>query len=151
MNEKLKLVLLKNGEKAKVVELPKDHEVDDLYKLLEVDLVDCCTRIIGGKSFDFWVDDEGLLKGEDNLFTSAYNQEIGSGDCHEILCGNVLISGLPDDDGNMTGLSDDDIALIFKNIKSISPHYKENPIFSITNFGTIRMKVNSDILTYQLS
>ena len=149
MNEKIKVILLKPGQDASVIEISKKDNsfLDDMYKHLECDTVDVAERKVDGKYFDFWVDDNGLFK--DKLFTSCYNLENKEGYCHEVLCGNILIAN-HDEEGKTTSLSEDDIKLIFKNLKRLDSRFSYNPVVFHSSFGTIRMKQSSQYLTYQI-
>ncbi len=145
MKEKMKLILLKPGENYKIVELSKDHELDDLYQLIECHCVDCVSRKVGNKFFDFWIDDNGLLK--DKLFTTCFNMEEEGGNCYEVLCGNILIANF-DSNGEMVGLTEDDINLITSHLQTFESS-RVNPVIFKTTYGEIRIKNQSQFLTYQ--
>lgn len=106
----MKCILIKAGEKVEVIELPKEHSYKDIKKLLEIDSpIDCVERKIGKVYYDFWVDDEGLLKdGEKKVCGYLMDNR-----CRELLVGNILITH-HDDEGNTTGLTDEEIEEILK-------------------------------------
>lgn len=112
----MKLLLLSKGE-AKVVELAEKHTYIDLKELMGLteayDTLDCIQRCINGRYYDFWIDDEGLLKsdGWDRLPISAVTLEEQGKDICEAITGPVLIA-MHDEEGATTGLSDDDITHI---------------------------------------
>ena len=96
-------LLLFDGRSFKKIEC---GNLDDYYKYLECDCFDIANRKIGGKRFDVFVDDEGLLK--ENPIPTAIN---GSGNV--MLVGNLIFAN-HDYEGNTTSLSDDDIEIIKK-------------------------------------
>ena len=99
---KMKLILCKPNEMAKVVELPKDHSYKDLKRLLEIESpLTCVSRKIGDTYYDFWCDDEGLYPDKKYLCGICRNAE-------ELLCGNILIAR-HDGEGNTIGLTEEDV------------------------------------------
>lgn len=81
------------------------NELEDYYRLMEVDLIDIVTREIGGKYYDIICDDEGLFK--ENPIPTVFDTEQ-----QPMIVGNIIIAGLGDETGNMTDLTDEDIVRI---------------------------------------
>ena len=81
-----------------------DNVLNDLYKILNCDLVTCVEIEVGGKFFDVWADDEALLKDKPvpNLYV----------DDELIFFGSVAFAKT-DEDGEMVGLDSDDIHLLW--------------------------------------
>ena len=144
----MKLLLIKPKEKFEVVKLPKKHHYTDLKKLLEIDSpLTVVERKIGEKYFDIWLDDEGLLK-EDRQLTGAC---MNAG---EYLVGNLLIA-THDDEGNTTGLTDEQINLITKHLieKKDFLDFKKIPGYKLEygDFSPILIeRDNGYFLTYEV-
>ena len=81
-----------------------DNVLQDLYKVLNCELVTCTKIEVNGKLFDVYSDDEALLKDK-----SAPNLYI---DDDLIIFGSVAFAKV-DDDGNLAGLSRDDVHLLW--------------------------------------
>ena len=81
-----------------------DNVLKDLYQILNCDLVTCTEIEVNGKFFDVWSDDEALLKDK-----PAPNLYI---DDDLIIFGSVAFAKT-DDDGNLVGLSRDDVHLLW--------------------------------------
>ena len=81
-----------------------DNVLNDLYKILNCELVTCVEIEVGGKFFDVWADDEALLKDKPvpNLYV----------DDELIFFGSVAFAKA-DDDGEMIGLDSDEIHLLW--------------------------------------
>lgn len=94
---------------ANKVEIVNANGLDDYYKLIGCDCIDIVERGIKGKRFDIICDDEGAMTSEPKI--SAIT-DLGE----PMLCGNLIICGLPDEEGSETDLSDDDIEHIKANI-----------------------------------
>lgn len=88
------------------------NELDDYYRLLEVDTIDIVTRKINGKYFDIVCDDEALFK-------TYPVPTVFDTDKQPMIFGNIIIAGLADDAGNMTDLTDEDINRICENLGMI--------------------------------
>lgn len=93
------------NEDVKVTEVEDKLEV--FYRHLDCDVIDIVDRKIDGKWFDIVCDDEGLLKMNPKI--SAIN---GNGD--PMLVGNLMF--FHSKDGELTGLSEEDIVHIRENI-----------------------------------
>lgn len=83
------------------------------YKIINCDCIDIVTRKIGDKFYDFVVDEEGLLKGRKGCAVSFAN-----GDINDCLCGTLVITGVIDEEGELTSLSEEDYENIENHIKS---------------------------------
>lgn len=81
-----------------------DNVLKDLYRILNCDLVTCTEIEVNGKFFDVWSDDEALLK--DRPVPNLYIDD------DLIIFGSVAFAKT-DDDGNLAGLSRDDVHLLW--------------------------------------
>lgn len=70
--------------------------ITEYYKLLDCDSIDIIRRRIGLKYYSIIVDDEGLLT-SDRIVSALGNDEV--------LVGNLIITGLPDNEGNLRSLT----------------------------------------------
>lgn len=77
-------------------------ELEDYYRLMEIDTIDIVAREINGKYYDIICDDEALLK--DKPIPTVFDS-----DKQPMIFGNIIIAGLADETGNMTDLTDEDI------------------------------------------
>lgn len=108
----MKLLVLDviDGNGLYEIEVPQEHSLDVFYENLKCDIFDIASRKIEGKWFDIFCDDCGLFV--DNPITSAIvNNQPG-------LVGNLIFAH-HDAEGNTTGLTDEDIALIKRNTVSM--------------------------------
>lgn len=87
-----------------------ESNLDTYYSEIGCDCIEIPERCIGGKLFNIICDDEGLLK--DRPIPSA----LGNG-YKEVIFGNLIVCGLADDDGELTGITDEDVQLIRDNIR----------------------------------
>ena len=87
-----------------------ESNLDTYYSEIGCDLIEIPERCIGGKLFNIICDEEGLLK--DRPIPSA----LGNG-YKEVIFGNLIVCGLADDDGELTGITDEDVQLIRDNIR----------------------------------
>lgn len=85
--------------------------LQDFYDKLECDCFDIAHLKIGSKYFDLFVDDEGLLKTDQ--VPSAVDK-----DGNVLLVGNIVFAN-HDSEGETTSLSDEDIAIIKKNLANV--------------------------------
>lgn len=85
------------------------NELEDYYRLMEIDCIDIVTREIGGKLYDIICDDEALLK-EKPIPTVLDTENM------PMIFGNIIVAGLADETGNMTDLTDEDIDRITDNL-----------------------------------
>ena len=81
-----------------------DNVLQDLYKILNCELVTCTEIEVNGKLFDVWSDDEALLKDK-----PAPNLYI---DDDLIIFGSVAFAKA-DEEGKVVGLSRDDVHLLW--------------------------------------
>lgn len=100
----MKMYLINVEDKsAGFVDIPAS--LDSYYEHLNCRTIDICTRYIAGQPFDIVCDDEALLV--ENPIVSCCTPT-----GKPLLCGNLLICGTADEDGDLTELTDDDMALI---------------------------------------
>ena len=109
----MKTVLLEVHNET-VLEINIRPEIDAYYFALRCTSIDIVERKIGGKWFDVMCDDEGLLKEEVKI--SAIN-DMGE----PMLVGNLMFFH-NDGEGNLVGLSDEDVDHIKKNIQHMYTH-----------------------------
>jgi hypothetical protein len=102
--------LLKFGTDRKFTEVVIE-KFEDLYKAIGCDLVELTRRKVGGKYFDIYVDEEGLLKEAPEV--TAVNR-----DCDCPLVGSLVFANR-DDEGDVDSLSDNDIRRIKASTVSI--------------------------------
>lgn len=88
----------------------KQSDINMYHELIGCRCFDIASRQIGGKYFDIFCDDEGLLQ-DPQPPISAYDTERNE----PMLVGNLIIAN-HDMEGNTTSLSDDDIEHIKKHI-----------------------------------
>ena len=81
-----------------------DNVLQDLYWILNCELVTCTEIEVNGKLFDVWSDDEALLKDK-----PAPNLYI---DDDLIIFGSVAFAKA-DEEGKLVGLSHDDVQLLW--------------------------------------
>jgi len=85
-----------------------DPELDTYYRLLDCDTIDIVNRGFGRggrRRFDIICDDEGLYK-TDPLISAI--DDLG----RPMLVGALLVTGVADDKGELTSLTDDDVRLL---------------------------------------
>ena len=108
----MKVIYLNVNERKAPEVLEIEDKLETFYKLIDCSTVDIVTREIGGKPFSIICDDEGLFVEKPTI--SALKKE------HKTeLVGNLIITGMPDDDGELTGLTDEEIRTIEANTKMI--------------------------------
>lgn len=81
-----------------------DNVLQDLYKVLNCELVTCTEIEVNGKLFDVWSDDMALLK--DKPVPNLYIDD------DLIIFGSVAFAK-SDDEGKVVGLSRDDVHLLW--------------------------------------
>ena len=111
MNSKspLKVFSLEVNDDTKTItphvrHISPDNGLNDLYKILNCDLVTCVEIEVGGKFFDVWADDEALLK--DKPVPNLYVDD-------ELIFFGSVVFAKTDEDGEMVGLDSDDIHLLW--------------------------------------
>ena len=87
-----------------------ESNLDTYYSEIGCDYIEIPERCIGGKLFNIICDESVLLK--DDPIPSA----VGNG-YQEAIFGNLIVCGLADDDGELTGITDEDVQLIRDNIR----------------------------------
>ena len=87
-----------------------ESNLDTYYSEIGCDCIEIPERCIGGKLCNIICDESGLLK--DDPIPSA----VGKG-YQEAIFGNLIVCGLADDDGELTGITDEDVQLIRDNIR----------------------------------
>lgn len=106
----MKALLLDTVEKTTKIVNPET--LQDYYKMIGCRYIDIVTRKIGRKVYDIICDDEGTFV--DDPLISAID-DMG----RVMLVGNLIICGLADDEGELTGLSPEDIRYIKKRIQTL--------------------------------
>ena len=91
-------------------------ELNDFYREIGCDCIDIARRTVGGKMFDIFVDDEGLLKADAGDRISAIAEEDGK--LSPQLVGTLVFAN-HDAAGNTTDLTLDDTMLIASRVKRI--------------------------------
>lgn len=96
-----------------------NNNIQEFYKMIGCRTIDIPSRKIGGTRFDFIVDDEFLLKinDEENSIPSVVLFDV-LGNIQEIFFGNVIICN-HDDQGETIGLSVQEAKKIINNITKI--------------------------------
>lgn len=112
------------------------NELQDFYDAIKAEPFDIAVCNVGGRNFDFFVDDEGLF--EDNPIPSVMDAHFKA-----LLVGNVVIAN-HDNEGNTTDLSDDDIRLIMANIEWLGIKQAGSD-----DFRLVPVIVNADYPVYE--
>lgn len=94
-----------------IMEFTIEPTLENYYRLLYCNLIDIVVRTVGGKKYAFIVDDEGLLK--DRPIASAIEPR----NFDNALVGSLLVTGVPDEDGELTSLTDEDVANIMGHVR----------------------------------
>ena len=88
------------------------EELKNFYEFINCDTVDIVRRPIGGRTYCIICDDEGLLK--EKPIASAVNKNL-----NVELVGNLIITGLPDRDGNLQGLTPSEAKHVISNFTNL--------------------------------
>ncbi len=107
----MKTILLDTEGNLSVLDF--ESTLENYYSLLKCHTIDMVRRSIAGQHFTIVCDDEGLMI-DDPIPTAVY------ADGSIAFCGNIMIEGMPDNCGNSTGLSDEDITWIKKSVEELS-------------------------------
>lgn len=99
------------NNETKPVEIDSLH---DIYKYLQCDSIDGTARIISGRRYGIYVDDEGFLH--------TPIPSVSACGLYETFVGNMLLFNLPDLDGVEKSLTDDDIAFLKARIIDYEGH-----------------------------
>lgn len=132
----MKGLLLKAGKRTIEdygIEVEFSDTLQEYYDMLECGCIEVIERSIGNRPFSFVCDEEGLLKSDPiPCCVNAFDREI--------IYGNVLVTGLPDEEGNLTSLTDEDVPLILNNTLRVFTTSGKNPgkKFLITLIETTR-------------
>ena len=86
-----------------VREIYAENILQEMYKIINCDLVTCTEVEVNGKYYDVCSDDEALLK-DKPVPTLYLNDDL-------VICGNVMFA-TSDDEGRTTGLTDEDIRIL---------------------------------------
>ena len=108
-NSQLRLFTLECDAKTNSISphvryISPDNVLQDLYKVLNCELVTCTEIEVNGKLFDVYSDDEALLKDK-----PAPNLYI---DDDQIIFGSVAFAKA-DEEGKLVGLSHEDVQLLW--------------------------------------
>ena len=96
--------------------------LDDMYREIGCNTIDIATRKVGGRWFDFIVDDEGLLKSDPRVSAIYVNEEDGT--CEPALFGTLIICS-HDDKGNTIDISLKDHMLLVDRIRIVVAENRE--------------------------
>lgn len=107
----MKTILLDTEGNLSVLDI--ESSLENYYSHLNCHTIDMVCRGILGREFTVVCDDMGLMV-DNPIPTAIYT------DGSIALCGNIMIEGMPDDEGNSTGLSDEDVTWIKQNIEELS-------------------------------
>lgn len=108
-NRKMRVIILSFNDDETELEVKIDTIKDDLnvfYKIIKCNYIDIVKRKIGKKYYNIICDDEGLLFHK--AITLYEKNDI------EALVGNLIITGKETDDGELTGLTDDEVDDLIK-------------------------------------
>lgn len=97
-----------------------EDELHTIYNLLDVEYIDVATRSVGGKVYDFIVDDEGLLKSP--CIPSVFGK-----DERPMLVGNVLIVN-SNEMGEFTSLTEEDVENLEQHLGRITFYDEEKQV-----------------------
>lgn len=95
-----------------------EDNIDTFYKMLNCRTIEMPQREINGTYFTIICDEEGALKNNPIISACSHKGE-------PMLVGNLIITGLPDEDGNLTGLYDDDVLLIMSKFRKTLLYHPE--------------------------
>ena len=88
----------------------KVNNLDDMYRIIGCDTIDIATRNVGGKPFDFIIDDEGWLKADPQV-SAVWTSRIHAGYIEPAFVGTLIICS-HDSEGNTIDISLDDHMLL---------------------------------------
>ena len=87
-------------------------ELDAFYDLIKCRSIDIVQRRIGRRTYEIVCDDEGLFSDDPLISAVDYNLKM-------MLCGNLIIFGKADCNGELTDLSDRAIEHIKRHIHTV--------------------------------
>ena len=105
----MKVIYLNVNEEKKPEIVDIEDDLKTYYKLIQCDSIDIVTRNIRKIPYSIVCDDEGLFVTSPKISAIDDNYQ-------PQLVGNLVICGMPDDEGELTGLSEDDILNILRRI-----------------------------------
>ena len=123
---KIRAIYLRAGVDIppEIIGIEDRNNLDELYRLINCDTIDVTYRQFDEKIFAVVCDDNGKLKS--NSITSAItmrtNQPIRTD-----LVGNLIVTGYPNDEGDFTSLSDEDIKIILRQVICLQMFVGEKP------------------------
>lgn len=106
----IKVFVLDVQQRAAYITYIGNHDLDTMYQIMNCNLIDVAIHSIEGQNFDFIVDDEGLLK-------SPVIPSVFSNNKNMLNVGSIIICN--SNDGIFQSLSNEDIKLIQKHIKTM--------------------------------
>lgn len=109
-----------------VIETPGGLE--EWQRLIGCRVIDIACRKIGGKYFDFIIDDEGL-------FRQGAKVTVLNAEQKAVLVGNLIICNF-DSEGNETTLTDEDIRLIENHLVVLTQAGTDKPVKWLAINGT---------------
>lgn len=134
MNEIVVIVIKRKGEALDIRAKLIPDKLETYYELLNCTCIDIVRRSIGGRSYEFIVDDEYLLTHEINEPPVAVEGD------NEAIFGGIVIAGEVDTEGNLTSLRlNDDLNNVMMNITHFRAEHEGedlnyNPIFQALKY-----------------
>lgn len=102
-----------------------ENEIETFYSLINCRYVEIYKRNINGKDFTIICDENGALKEKPIISAVSHKGYI-------MFFGNLIIAGIPNKEGNLTNLSDNDVMFILskfrKVIKKVGKGFKSHYI-----------------------
>lgn len=89
-----------------------ENELETFYNLINCKYVEMYKRNINGKDFTIICDENGALK-EKPIISAVSHKG------YTMFFGNLIIAGMPNDEGNLTNLSDKDVTLIQSKFRKV--------------------------------
>lgn len=114
---------VKDGKTPEVMEIQDD--IQEFYKLIDCRCIDIVNRKIGRKRFDIICDDEGLFT--DSPKISAIDN-LGK----PMLVGNLIIVGTADENGDLVGLTDNEVKYVTERIQKMFTHKYPEGYYMLT-------------------
>ena len=86
--------------------------LQNLYKLINTDIVEHLNVKVNDKEYDFWFDEEGKLKeGVKPTYPLFYNEKL-----YDIIFGNIVVTK-SDEEGEITGIPDEEFDSLVKSLE----------------------------------
>lgn len=86
-------------ETIEEVTVDSESFLEDLYRLCNCDMIELVTRTVNQRLFHFFIDEEGRLKAPEYITPFAIRNDQTYPD-HEIICGQAVVLGPADRQGN---------------------------------------------------